>query len=187
MSPRPILLVPLIALGAGCITAPDVVLLDRRTALEQQAAGRERALENELMQAGLSAKGEDYTKGQLVAAGVDSSRGALDTLTRIYGSVLSDSERVDDLLVRRCVGEATSALLQETPETCGGEVAGAEVGDLVRRANRDRRQVWAYIAGKSAGAAEADIAAAWRRNHLEAAVCGASVQQPDGSFAPKEC
>src|SRR5262245_18961064 len=54
----------------ACVKAPDLVILDRKTALEQQAAGNFRGLEEELEQAGIVPGPVPLTRGQLEAAGV---------------------------------------------------------------------------------------------------------------------
>jgi len=173
--------------GAACLTAPPVVVRDRRTALEEQALGSYRPLENDLRQASLSPKGVDLTRQQIVEAGVDTSQETIDVVVRIYGSVRADRERIDDLLRRHCVGEAQNGLLVETAETCAGEAEPSEVAELVQRNGRDRRQLWRYVVSQRTGASEAEVRKAWRTRHLQAVVCGGWVQDEDGSWRAKEC
>ncbi len=175
------------ALAAACLPAPTVVVRDRKTALEEQAAGRYRALENDLRQASLSPKGEDLTRQQIVEAGQDTSGQTLDVVVRIYGSVRADAERLDDLLRRHCVGEGLDGQLLETPDACAGERDAAATAELVQRANRDRRQLWRHIAAARPGASEEEVRRAWRAVHLRSVVCGGWVQADDGSWSAKEC
>jgi len=181
------LLPAVLLLDAACLPAPTVVVRDRKTALEEQAAGRYRALENDLRQAALSPKGEDLTRGQIVKAGQDTSGQVLDVVVRIYGSVREDAERLDDLLRRHCVGEGRDGLLLETVDACAGERDPTAAAELVQRTNRDRRQLWRHIAGRRSGASEEEVRSVWRQLHLRALACGGWVQGEDGSWSAKEC
>jgi uncharacterized protein YdbL (DUF1318 family) len=60
------------------------------------------------------------------------------------------------------------------------------VGASVARVNRDRRQLWAWMAGQRSGSEDA-VRKAWRRNHLAALPCGAQVQDDDGGWEVKRC
>src|SRR5262245_59526793 len=68
--PAGIALAALAGLAAGCVSAPAVGIVDRKTALEQQASGSFRGLEEELEQAGLAPRPAPLTAAQLGAAGV---------------------------------------------------------------------------------------------------------------------
>ena len=55
----------------GCITVPDVVLVENKTALEKQAAGEFRSLETQLQGAGIKGGPEHITGSQLNQKKVD--------------------------------------------------------------------------------------------------------------------
>ncbi len=172
-------------LGAGCVKAPDTVyLVDRKTVLEHQAGGELTALENDLNDSAIQPRCEPFTPGELEAAGVSS--GVL-TVASLYAVTRSDSDRIDDLLVRRCIGEAADGLLEETPATCAGTVDEEALTRLVQRENRNRRQVWAYIQRQRPGVGEEEVRKVWRKNHLLQVVCGGQIQRDDGTWTIKRC
>lgn len=169
----------------GCIKAPAVVIVDRTTALEQQASGRFVALERELTQAGVSARPQPYTRQQLEAVGWTTPR-ERDAIARLAEAALRDQERLDGLLLRRCIGEANTGDLILTREACQGAVDPASVARLTVRANRDRRQMWLYLRQKTRRSA-ADVRKAWRAVHLIEIPCGAWVQDSGGAWSAKKC
>jgi len=171
------------ALAAGCIHAPAVVIVDRKTALEQQASGSFRGLEDELEQAGLSPRPAPLTGAQLGSAGVrrdDLEAGA-------QGDDGNDLLRTDALLVKRCLGEGFDGTLMLTLETCTGTVDVPVVGRLVERINRERRQLWQWIASKQPGVSASDVLGEWRETHRNGLICGAQVQAADRSWEVKKC
>lgn len=170
--------------GAGCIKVPDVVIVDRKTALEEQAAGRFDGLGDELAQAGLTAGPVPYTRGELEAAGVPVGKGD-EALGR--GEAVSDGEIIDELLVRRCVGEALDGRLVDTPRSCTQPIDPAKQAGLLERANRRRFQIWRYLGSKQPSLRADVVRAEWRRVHLASVVCGGQVQKDDGSWEPKAC
>ncbi|HKA92150.1 MAG TPA: DUF1318 domain-containing protein [Haliangiales bacterium] len=175
----------LLALGVGCVgcvRAPDVVIVDRRTALEQQASGSFRGVEEELEQAALSPRPEPVTGAQLEAAGVSRGGDAGDA----DAAGLPDSLRVDTLLVRRCAGEARDGTLVLTVDRCTGTIDVPRANRLVERVNRNRRQLWQWLAQRT-GRTPAEAQAAWREVHLTGVVCGGQVQKPDGAWEVKRC
>lgn len=180
----------LVALAAGawtgCIKAPPVVLLDRQTALEEQAAGDYPVLERDLRQAALRPRAEALTSGELAAAG-EAPGGDMDSLLAIYGAVRSDTGLVDDLLVARCLGESLEGLLVETPESCTHTGSRAQVARVMQRANRNRAQLWIYMAKRSPEAQREGLLQAWREQHLRDLICGGQVQAPGGEWQIKEC
>jgi uncharacterized protein YdbL (DUF1318 family) len=173
------------ATAAGCIRAPDVVIVDKRTALEQQASGSFRGLEEEVEQSGLSPRAEPVTAAQLQEAGV--SRG--DELKDDSGDAegLPDALRSDTLLVQRCVGEAADGTLVLTVEQCTGAIDVPGVTRLVERVNRNRRQLWQWLAERARGKSPAEIQAAWSAVHLAGVVCGGQIQGKDGKWEVKRC
>lgn len=173
-------------LSAACFQPPPVVLLDQKTALEQQAAGSYEALDRELVEAALSPRAEPLTAGQLAARG-EAAGAPLTELTRLHLEMRQQAELVDRYLLRGCAGEALDGTLRATFETCPEGADLAEVRRTVARANRQRRQLWEGIQRRRPEAAPEAIRAAWRRHHLEQTVCGAPIEQPDGAWEAKAC
>ena len=168
---------------AGCIRAPAVVIVDRKTALEQQASGSFRGLEEELEQAGLVPRPAPVTAAQLDAAGV--RRPGLDPSADDDAG--SDPVRTDALLVKRCVGEALDGTLAITVEACTGTIDVPAVGRMLERVNRGRRQLWRWLAAHEKGKTDDQIRAAWREVHLAGVPCGAQVQAAAGAWEVKRC
>ena len=174
-------------LTTACIRPPDVVLLDGKTVLEEQASGELHPLENDLREEAIVPRGVELTRAQLDEAGTDLSRGTLSSVVRIHGLLRAEADAVDDLLVRRCVGEALSGLLVETPRTCAGRRQEGRVTATIQRVNRGRRQLWRYLHEQRPAASEADVRATWRRHHLRVVVCGGQVQADDGRWEVRGC
>jgi len=179
----------LVALGAsatfGCVRAPDVTVVSRRTALEVQASGDYPELEDELTDASIHPRPEDIPREDLAAA---DARDDLGVVASLYAQVATDLDRIDQLLRAGCIGEGSDGLLTPRPETpCTAEPEPGEVARLVGRANVHRRQVWAYLEEQSPDAAPDEVRDQWREVHLERVVCGAPIQESDGGWAPKEC
>jgi hypothetical protein len=167
----------------GCITAPAVVIVDRRTALEQQASGSFRGLEDELEQAGLVPRPAPLTAAQLGAAGV--RREGLEASDQDDDG--NDAVRSDALLVKRCVGEALDGTLVLTIDPCTGTIDVPQVGRLIERVNRERRQLWRWLAGQVPGKSADEVRAAWRQTHLQGLICGGQVQATGGAWEVKRC
>jgi hypothetical protein len=167
---------------AGCIRAPDVVIVDRRTALEQQAQGSFRGLEEELEQAGILPRPAPFTAAQLAAAGVQTQAEEADD-----ADGLPDSLRADTLLVARCIGEASDGTLVLTVGTCTGAMDVPQATRLVERVNRDRRQLWQWLADREKKRSPAEIQKAWREVHVSGVICGGQLQKDDGTWEVKRC
>jgi hypothetical protein len=171
----------------GCITAPDVVLLDQRTALEMQAAGEYRALENDLQQAGISPKAENITREQLEAGHADLAESSLGEVVRIYSAVQTDAAWIDEMLVAGCIGEGLDGLLTQTPEGCTQDVDTGQMARIVGRANLHRRQIWQVIGKQRPKATEDQIRSAWREVHLKRVVCQGRIEVAEGAWEKKKC
>jgi hypothetical protein len=171
----------------ACIRPPDVMLLDRKTVLEEQASGELHPLENDLREAAIVPRGVELTRAQLREAGADLSDGALGNLVDVHGLLRTDADYLDELLVRRCIGEATSGLLVETPRTCAGRVGEERASAAVQRVNRGRRQLWRHLHERRPDVSERRVRATWRRHHLETVVCGGHIQRDDGEWEVKRC
>lgn len=187
----PRLAAALALLLAGCVKAPDIILTDQRTALEQQAAGEFHALENDLTQAGIAPKGEDFSRESLEAANPDASTSTLGEVAQLYSAVQADSEWIDQLLVAGCVGEALDGLLQQTPDRCEQAVDTGQVTRVVERSNLHRRQLWRAIQQRepkdSPNHSEAQVRAVWREIHLQRVVCDAWIQKDADTWEQKKC
>lgn len=180
-------LVLCVSCWTGCIHPPNVVLLDRKTVLEEQASGELHPLENDLREAAIVPRGAELTRAQLEEAGADLSGSTLTTIVQIHGLLRTDAAFLDELLVRRCIGEASSGLLSETPGACSGRVNQGRVSSAVQRVNRARRQLWRYLHEQRPTSTEEELRTAWRRHHLESVVCGGQVQRDDGEWEAKRC
>jgi hypothetical protein len=171
---------------AACVRAPSVVIVDRKTALEQQAAGSFRGLEEELARAGQSPRPTPLTSEQLAAAGVaddeDAREAALED--EVPGN---DALRTDGLLVQRCIGEALDGTLVLTIDPCTGTIDVPEVNRLIERVNRERRQLWRWLEEHAGGKSALEVRAAWREIHLAGLICGAQLQRAGTTWEIKAC
>jgi len=170
--------------AAGCIRAPDLVIVDRTTALEQQAAGNYRPLSDELERAGIVPRAAPLTRGQLDAAGVRAARPE-EALADVEAE--SDATQLDALLLRRCLGEARDGTIVETPKSCTGAIDAARVTRLIERTNRNRWQIWRYLQTRRPSTPMDEIRRVWRETHLSGVVCDAPVESTAGAWEPKKC
>ena len=178
-----LVLITLASLAAGCVRAPAVVIVDRRTAVEQQASGSFRGLEEDLEQAGLAPRPVPLTAGQLGAAGV--RRDGLEATDQDGDG--SDALRADTLLIKRCIGEALDGALVLTLDPCTGTIDVPQVGQLIERVNRERRQLWRWLAGQAPGKTDDEVRMVWRETHLAGLVCGGQFQVAGGAWEIKRC
>lgn len=175
-----------LALGAAaCITVPDVIIADRATVLEQQAAGDFQPLARDLRRAAIIPGGEPFGPGDL--PGGAARTGDLDELLRIDAAPPADAEQIDALLVERCIGESSEGLLVPTEATCQGEPDVEAAMRLLERANRDRRQLWAWIDQKRPASDVDAVRKQWRVFHLMTTPCGANLQVASGDWEAKRC
>jgi hypothetical protein len=165
-------------LAGGCIKAPNIVVLDRATALEREAAGTFPKLELELGKAGLTAKPAPITRDQLDAAGQERPV--------VEETDASTAERIDALLKISCVGEARDGLLVETRDRCTVKEV-PHLQSLLERANRERNQIWQWLHSARPGRSLEEVRRSWRQVHLRALVCGGQVQRDDGDWELKKC
>ncbi len=171
---------------SACIRAPDIVIVDRRTALEQQATGRLPKLETELRQATLAPGAKPYTRSELANSGW-TPQADTDVIAKLYRQATTDTERIDVLLRRRCVGEALDGTLVVTRKQCKGEVNLAPVSRLLEHVNRNRRQIWLYLQTLKPRASLDDIRRQWRQEHLTSVLCGGHIQRQSGAWTEKKC
>jgi hypothetical protein len=165
---------------AGCIRAPEIVMMDRATTLELQAAGSFRELEDELARVAVSPQPVPLTPDQLEALGMapPNFKDKLD---------VTETDRVDELLKQRCIGEANDGLLRDTPDSCRGGADHAEAVALVERTNLARQQLWRWMKQKQPGSSLDSMRGEWRKAHREGVTCGGWLQRDDGQWEAKKC
>lgn len=162
-------------LASSCIRAPDVIVIDRRTALEEQAAGSYRLLEEELQRAQLVPHPIALPEGQLAA-------------TERADTLASDTELADRLLVRRCLGEALDGTLVDLRGRCSGKVDVPRLLRIVEETNRQRQQQWTALqAASKPPRSLSEVRQVWHRLHLEDVVCGALIESKPGVWESKQC
>jgi hypothetical protein len=166
--------------GGACIKAPDIVLVDRATALEEQAAGSYATLEAELTSAGMAPRPTPYSRAQLEAAGLKAPPISEE-------AELADADRIDALLKQRCIGEALDGTLVDTHDVCGVSEDLAASINLLDRANRDRAQIWHWLESERPKASPDDVRRVWRETHLKGVVCGGWVERAGGRWEAKAC
>jgi hypothetical protein len=178
VSPREKLVV-VVVLAAGCIHAsPTIVVVDRATALERQAAGIFPDLERSLTETGIAPRPAPLTQAELSPHG--------DARSAVEPEDTGAADRIDALGRARCVGEALDGTLVETPTSCTLKDV-PRLTRLVDRANRERQQIWQTLALARPNRTAADVRRAWREVHLQAVACGAQVQRADGGWEAKKC
>ncbi|RKH68416.1 DUF1318 domain-containing protein [Corallococcus llansteffanensis] len=179
MKHRGLLLLATLA-APGCIRAPEIVMVDRATALEEQASGSFKDVEQRLARAGMSPTPVPLTPNQLEDLGIQPT-----PLVENLGKTPAD--RVDDLLRRHCVGEGRDGLLVVTRRQCqAGRMSSDDVA-LVERVNRGRMQLWQWMRTVRPGVPEATLRQGWQQAHAEGVVCGGWVEAGDGTWGEKKC
>jgi uncharacterized protein YdbL (DUF1318 family) len=155
-------------------------MVDRATALEQQAAGSFDDVERNLGRAAVEPRPSALTPAQLEALGIQ-------PMPLTDEAAQTDADRVDRLLVQHCIGEGRDGLLADTHESCRGADDRAEVKALVDRVNRARKQLWQWMREQRANASVDDLSRAWRKAHVDGVVCGGWIQGDDGEWHEKPC
>ncbi len=175
---------PLALLGllfaASCLRAPQIVVDDRATVLEEQAGGSFDELERQLARAAIVPHPDALTPEQLEALGA-----APPLLVDHTGR--TDADRLDDLLAQHCVGEGRDGLLAETPQACHGAIDRDAATALVGRVNRARIQLWRWLHARRPDVPSDALRRTWRRLHAEGVVCGGWIQRDDGVWEAKGC
>lgn len=164
----------------ACIRPPEIVMVDRATALEQQAAGSFEEAELRLTRTAIVPRPVPLTPEQLEALGIGPS--ALTDSTRSTAA-----DRIDDLLRRHCIGEGHDGLLVDTHRACRGASDRAEVIALIERVNRARVQLWRWMYTERRRGSPAALQQEWQQIHARGVVCGAWVQRADGAWEEKKC
>jgi hypothetical protein len=164
----------------GCIRPPEIVMVDRATALEQQASGSFDDVEQRLSRSAIEPRPVPLTREQLQALGIKPSARADDV-------ELTDADRVDGLLLQHCIGEGADGLLADTRDECLGGADAEEIVGLVERVNRARRQLWRWMHEQRADASVDDLRRGWREAHVRGVVCGGWIEGADGKWRGKPC
>jgi len=164
---------------SGCFKS-EIVMVDRATALEQQASGSFHDIERKLDRAAVEPRPVPLTSEQLEALGIRLA-------PLVDESDLTDGDRLDGLLAQHCVGEGKDGLVVETHDACQGAADAAQVEALIDRVNRARRQLWRWMHEQRTDLSESDLRRAWRDKHLHNVVCGGWIESSDGTWAAKTC
>lgn len=167
----------LLAGAIGCFKAPAIVVVDRGTALEQQASGSFEDVERRLERNAAAPQRAALTSEQLDVLG----------LQRRVGTRLTEADEVDVMLVRRCIGEGIDGLLVDTPDTCRGIADVDATAHAIDSVNRARRQLWRFMQAEREDLSADELRRGWRKAHLAGVVCGGWIQDDDGSWKAKSC
>ena len=165
---------------AGCFKPPEIVMVDRATALEQQASGSFDDIELKLDRAAIEPRPVPLTQDQLLELGIRPA-------PLVDESELTESDRLDGLLAQHCVGEGKDGLIVDTRESCRGGADPEEVQTLVDRINGARHQLWRWMHDQRADVPEADLRREWHDHHVRNVVCGGWVEGSDGRWQAKAC
>ncbi|WP_043711561.1 DUF1318 domain-containing protein [Corallococcus macrosporus] len=165
---------------SGCISAPEIVMVDRATALEEQASGSFKDVEQRLARAGMNPTPVPLTPNQLEDLGIQPT-----PLVENIGRTPAD--RIDDLLRRHCVGEGRDGLLASQRRRCRAGRMTADDVALVERVNRSRKQLWKWMQSVRPDVPEETLRRSWHKAHAEGVVCGGWVEAEDGTWGEKQC
>jgi hypothetical protein len=179
MKHRGLLLLAALA-SAGCIRAPEIVMVDRATALEEQAAGSFKDVEYRLARAAMNPTPVPLTPNQLEELGLQPT-----PLVENMGKTQAD--RIDELLRRHCVGEGRDGLLVDTRRRCQAGRLTADDVALMERVNRARLQLWQWMRTVRPGVPEEQLRRSWQQVHAQGVICGGWVEADDGTWGEKKC
>src|SRR6201999_3041914 len=113
---------------SGCVKAPEIVMVDRATALEQEASGSFDELERKLDRSGIEPDPVPLTPEQLQALGIQPA-------PLVDASELTDADRLDGFLMQHCLGEGKDGLIVDTHDACQGAADADELASLATRVN----------------------------------------------------
>jgi hypothetical protein len=164
----------------GCIRAPEIVMVDRATALEEQASGSFKDVEQRLARAGMGPAPVPLTPNQLEDLGVQPT-------PLVENIDKTQADRVDELLRRHCVGEGRDGLLVDTRRRCQAGRLSADDVALVERMNRSRLHVWQWMRTVRPSVTEEALRRSWQQVHAEGVICGGWVEADDGTWGEKKC
>ena len=155
-------------------------MVDRATALEQQASGSFDDLERKLDRAGIEPRPVPLTPEQLEALGIRPA-------PLVDESELTDADRLDGLLVQHCVGEGKRRPGRRHARRLQGAADAEEVQTLLERVNRARRQLWRWMHEQRSDVSARRPAPRWREDHVRNVVCGGWIEGGDGKWQGKSC
>ena len=164
----------------ACVKPPEIVMVDRGTALEQQAGGSFNDLERKLSRTSIEARPVPLTPKQLEELGIK-------PLPLTNQTELTDADLVDGLLVQHCIGEGRDGLLIDTHPACIGASDRAETNALIERVNQARLQLWRWMHEERTSASVEDLRRTWRGLHVKGVVCGAWIEGEPNAWAAKAC
>jgi hypothetical protein len=164
---------------AGCYKQ-EIVVVDRATALEQQASGSFDDIELKLDRAAIEPRPVPLTPEQIETLGIRPP-------PLVDESDLTDADRLDGLLAQHCAGEGKDGLIVDTRDACKGGADPEAVQTLLERVNHARRQLWRWMHEQRADVSEAELSRAWRANHVRNVVCGGWIEGSDGKWQGKSC
>ncbi len=167
-------------LSSGCFTAPQIVVVDRATALEEQAGGSFEALELKLVRGGITPRPVPYTPEELEALGVHP-----DDLTN--PTEATEGDDIDRLLKQHCLGESREGFLVDTTDACRGASDPEVSRRLVDRDNQRRTLLWRWMSKQRKALSPEAAQQAWQAAHARGLPCGAWRQLADGSWEAKGC
>jgi hypothetical protein len=171
----------LFLLLGGCIGAPEIVLTDRATALEHQAAGSFLELERKLLREGITAHPVALSPDELQALGVRPPP-LVDEID------MTEADRIDSLLSQRCIGEGRDGLLVDTFDSCRINADRTVARALLERVNRARQQLWHWMQARQIKKTPTEeLRRTWRQAHLRGVICGGWVQSDEGGWEAKKC
>ncbi len=165
---------------SGCISAPEIVMVDRATALEEQASGSFKDVEQRLARAAMNPTPVPLTPNQLEELGIQAT-------PLVENMSKTPADRVDDLLRRHCVGEGKEGLLVNTRRRCQAGRMTADDVALVERVNRSRQQLWKWMGSVRPGVPEDTLRRNWQQAHAPGVVCGGWIEADDGTWGEKKC
>lgn len=169
-----------VLLTVGCVHPPEIVMVDRGTALEQQAGGSFGDLERKLSRTSIEARPVPLTPKQFEALGIK-------PLPISDTTDLTDADLVDGLLIQHCIGEGREGLLVDTHRACVGAADHAETLALVERVNQARLQLWKWMHEQRPAASVDDLRKTWRTVHVRGVVCGGWIEGDAGAWESKTC
>jgi len=164
----------------GCVKAPEIVVVDRATALEQQAAGSFDTLERDLAGRAIAPEPVPLTPDQLEALGIKPTPIVDDTHD-------TEADHVDGLLQQHCIGEGNDGFLADTHDDCKGAADQAEAVKHINRTNRARVQLWRWMQAQRPDLTMDVVRQAWRESHVRGVVCDGWMQRADGQWEAKKC
>lgn len=166
--------------SVACIRAPEIVMTDRGTALEQQAGGSYQDIEKELNEKSIEARPVPLTPKQFEELGIK-------PLPLKDATEATDADKVDALLQQHCIGEGHEGLLVDTHEACIGASDRQEAIALIGRVNQARIQLWRWMHDQKKELKETELQKNWHALHAKGVVCGGWLEDDTGKWDSKKC